>query len=77
MSADREAHRAPERLRLRGVAFLSRLHECQSRLRIFERCLSTYWAYWWKLRKGGYPFGGRLLTRGIGRDWRVGARIRR
>jgi len=40
---------------------------------VLERCLSTYWAFWWKLRHGGYPFGGRLLTRGIGRDWRAGA----
>lgn len=40
---------------------------------IFERSLSTYWALWWKLRHGGYPFGGRLLTRGTGRDWRAGA----
>jgi len=44
---------------------------------ILERCLSTWWAFWWKLARGGYPFGGRLLTRGIGRDWRAGARAQR
>ncbi len=40
---------------------------------IVERCLSSYWALYWLLRYGGYPFGGTLLTRGIGRDWHRGA----
>ncbi|HUF93560.1 MAG TPA: glycosyltransferase [Candidatus Limnocylindria bacterium] len=41
---------------------------------VLERCLSTYWAMYWKLRHGGYPFGDRLLTKGTGRAWSTGAR---
>jgi hypothetical protein len=41
---------------------------------VLERCLSTYWAIYWKLRHGGYPFGDRLLTKGTGRAWSAGAR---
>ena len=41
---------------------------------IFERALSTYWALYWYIAHGGYPFGGRLLSRGIGRAWRSGGR---
>ncbi|MEY2485605.1 MAG: hypothetical protein QOH39_1253 [Verrucomicrobiota bacterium] len=42
---------------------------------ILERSLSTYWAFYWYLRKGGYPFGDRLLRKGIGFDWTEGGRI--
>lgn len=42
---------------------------------IFERAFSTYWAVYWHLRHGGYPFGDKLLTKGIGRDWVAGGRI--
>jgi hypothetical protein len=42
---------------------------------VLERTFSTYWAVWWRLRYGGYPFGDRLLTKGIGRDWKTGGRI--
>ena len=42
---------------------------------IIERSLSTYWALGWYLVRGGYPFGDRLLSKGIGRDWRKGARL--
>lgn len=41
---------------------------------IFERALSTWWAFGWRVLRGGYPFGAALLTKGIGRDWRAGAR---
>lgn len=41
---------------------------------IFERTLSTYWALYWYVTRGGYPFGGRLLSRGVGRAWRSGGR---
>ncbi len=41
----------------------------------FERSLSTYWAVYWHFRHGGYPFGDKLLTRGIGRDWVAGGRV--
>jgi hypothetical protein len=42
---------------------------------ILERTLSTYWAFYWFLSRGGYPFGERLLSKGIGRDWFEGGRI--
>lgn len=42
---------------------------------ILERALSTYWALYWYLTRGGYPFGDQLLAKGIGRDWRSGGRI--
>lgn len=41
---------------------------------IFERTCSTYWAVYWYLRRRGYPFGDKLLTKGIGRDWVEGGR---
>jgi hypothetical protein len=42
---------------------------------IVERTLSTYWAFYWLLTRGGYPFGDRVLTKGIGRDWVEGGKI--
>jgi glycosyl transferase family 21 len=42
---------------------------------VCERALSTYWALYWFLVYGGYPFGGRILSRGVGRAWRRGGRI--
>ena len=42
---------------------------------IIERAFSTYWAFYWYFRYGGYPFGDRLLRKGIGRDWREGGKI--
>lgn len=42
---------------------------------IVERTLSTYWALYWFVRRGGYPFGEKLLTKGVGRDWFAGGRI--
>ena len=42
---------------------------------ILERSLSTYWAFWCWWWRGGYPFGQRLLAKGIGRDWFEGGRI--
>lgn len=42
---------------------------------ICERTLSTYWALYWYLARGGYPFGDRMLTKGVGRDWFAGGRI--
>jgi len=41
---------------------------------IFERTLSTYLALYWHVTRGGYPFGGRILSRGIGRAWCRGGR---
>lgn len=42
---------------------------------IFERSFSTYWALYRYFRYGGYPFGDKLLTKGIGRDWVSGGKI--
>jgi hypothetical protein len=42
---------------------------------VCERALSTYCASYWFFVRGGYPFGGRLLSKGIGRDWRTGGRV--
>lgn len=42
---------------------------------VCERTLSTYWAFYWLIARGGYPFGGRVLKKGIGRDWVEGGRI--
>jgi hypothetical protein len=42
---------------------------------ILERAFSVYWALYWRLRFGGYPFGERLLSKGTGRAWLAGGRI--
>lgn len=36
---------------------------------IAERCFSTYWAFYWYFRRGGYPFGDRVVFKGTGRAW--------
>jgi Glycosyltransferase like family 2 len=41
---------------------------------VAERTLSTYWALYCYVVFGGYPFGDRLLSKGIGRAWWSGAR---
>lgn len=41
---------------------------------VLERSLSTYVALYWLVTRGGYPFGNRLLKKGVGRDWFAGAR---
>jgi hypothetical protein len=38
---------------------------------VAERVVSTYWAFYWRVARGGYPFGDRLLSKGTGRAWRV------
>jgi hypothetical protein len=42
---------------------------------IIERTISTYWALYWHFTYGGYPFGDKILSKGIGRDWIVGGRV--
>jgi hypothetical protein len=42
---------------------------------MIERSLSSWWALFWFLRRGGYPFGETILARGVGRDWFAGGRI--
>ncbi|HEX8163436.1 MAG TPA: glycosyltransferase family 2 protein [Pyrinomonadaceae bacterium] len=41
---------------------------------IAERAASTYWAFYWRVAHGGYPFGDKLLSKGTGRAWRVAGR---
>jgi hypothetical protein len=36
---------------------------------VLERALSVYWALYWRMAHGGYPFGERLLVKGTGRAW--------
>ena len=36
---------------------------------IIERCFSTYWAFYWYLTRGGYPFGNKVVSKGTGRAW--------
>ncbi len=36
-----------------------------------ERAVSTYWAFYWRVARGGYPFGDKLVAKGTGRAWRV------
>jgi hypothetical protein len=42
---------------------------------VAERTASTYWALYWHFVRGGYPFGDKILSKGIGRDWISGGRI--
>lgn len=42
---------------------------------VAERALSVHWALYWRVRYGGYPFGGRLLSKGTGRAWAAGGRV--
>jgi hypothetical protein len=42
---------------------------------VLERAASTYWALYWHLARGGYPFGDKILSKGIGRDWIAGGRV--
>jgi hypothetical protein len=41
---------------------------------VVERALSTYWAFYWRVARGGYPFGDRLLSKGTGRAWGAAGR---
>ena len=41
---------------------------------VIERSISTYCALYWYFARGGYPFGGRVLSKGVGRDWFAGRR---
>jgi hypothetical protein len=42
---------------------------------VLERALSVYWAFYWRARYGGYPFGAALLSKGTGRAWVAGGRV--
>jgi glycosyltransferase involved in cell wall biosynthesis len=36
-----------------------------------ERSFSTYWALYWRITRGGYPFGDKLLSKGTGWSWKA------
>lgn len=42
---------------------------------VLERAVSVYWALYWRLRYGGYPFGDKLLSKGTGDAWIPGGRL--
>jgi hypothetical protein len=42
---------------------------------VLERTFSTWWALYWHFAHGGYPFGDKILSKGIGRDWISGGRV--
>jgi hypothetical protein len=42
---------------------------------VLERAVATYWAFYWRVRYGGCPFGGVLLSKGTGRAWVAGGRV--
>jgi hypothetical protein len=42
---------------------------------VLERALCVYWAFYWRVRYGGYPFGAALLSKGTGRAWVAGGRV--
>lgn len=44
---------------------------------VLERALSVYWALYWRVARGGYPFGNRLISKGTGRAWVAGGRVQR
>jgi hypothetical protein len=44
---------------------------------ILERAISVYWAIYWRVRYGGYPFGDKLLSKGTGDAWIRGAMLQR
>ena len=41
---------------------------------VLERAVSVYWALYWRIRYGGYPFGDKLLRKGTGHAWVRGGR---
>jgi hypothetical protein len=42
---------------------------------VVERSVSVYWALYWRLRYGGYPFGDKLLSKGTGKAWITGGQV--
>jgi hypothetical protein len=65
---------AAGRLRGKGVTVFPGSTCWFAPLWILERALSTYVAFCWRIFRGGYPFGDRVLSRGVGRDWFSGRR---
>ena len=42
---------------------------------LIERSISIYWAIFWRVRYGGYPFGSELLSKGTGDAWIAGGKL--
>jgi hypothetical protein len=42
---------------------------------VLERSVSVYWALYWRVRYGGYPFGDKLLSKGTGKAWITGGQV--
>lgn len=42
---------------------------------VLERAISVYWALYWRVCYGGYPFGDKLLSKGTGAAWIPGRRL--
>ena len=61
----------------RAYKFFSAYVILYAPLWVLERALSVYWALYWRLTRGGYPFGDRLLSKGTGRAWVAGGRMQR
>jgi hypothetical protein len=43
---------------------------------VLERAVSVYWALYWRIFHGGYPFGDKLLSKGTGHAWIPGRRVK-
>lgn len=61
-------------LRDRAYRFFPARLVAYAPLWVLERALSVYWAFYWRVRYGGYPFGAALLSKGTGRAWVAGGR---
>jgi hypothetical protein len=61
-------------LRDRAYGFFPAWTVLYAPLWVLERALSVYWAFYWRVRYGGYPFGAALLSKGTGRAWSAGGR---
>jgi hypothetical protein len=61
----------------RGVArrFFPARVTLHAPLWVLERSVSVYWALYWRVRYGGYPFGDKLLSKGTGDAWIPGGRL--
>jgi hypothetical protein len=62
-------------LRDRAYRFFPATLVLYAPLWMLERALSVYWAFYWRVRYGGYPFGAKLLSKGTGRAWVAGGRV--
>jgi hypothetical protein len=62
-------------LRDRAFRFFPATLVLYAPLWVLERALSVYWAFYWRARYGGYPFGAALLSKGTGRAWVAGGRV--